>query len=141
MAVGRETWLRRIDRIGDGVPPAWRWLPRFGHRLFGLAAGYGHRPLRLLMWTLGVWLACASVYLFGAMQGASAPANPLLSSLERLLPLLDLPQGHALTAAAVPSAWDSLLQGVGVFEALLGWAASLVLFATLAGWADRDRRG
>ena len=141
VAVGRETWLRRIDRIGDGMPPAWRWLPRLGHRLFGLVAGYGHRPARLLMWTLGVWLACASVYQFGAMQGASAPANPLLYSLERLLPLLDLLQRHTWATAAVPTGWDSLLQGVGVFEALLGWAASLVLFATLAGWADRDRRG
>jgi len=142
VAVGRENWLRRIDRIGEGTPRGLRWLPRIGHGLFGLVAGYGHRPLRLLAWALAVWLACAWLYLIGAAQGAAAPANPWLYSLERLLPMLDLLQGHAATtaAAAVPTVWDALLQGVMVFEALLGWAASLVLFATLAGWADRDRR-
>jgi hypothetical protein len=141
VAVGRENWLRRIDRIGEGTPRGLRWLPRLGHRLFGWVAGYGHQPLRLLGWALAVWLACAWLYLIGATQGAAAPANPWLYSLERLLPMLDLLQTHAArtVAASTPTVWDTLLQGVMVLEALLGWAASLVLFATLAGWADRDR--
>jgi hypothetical protein len=154
LAVGRENWLRRIGRIGADAPRGLRWLPRLGHCLFGWVAGYGHRPLRLLMAMVGVWLLCAGVYQFSATQGLMAPVNPLLFSLERLLPLLDLWQRQALVGAPSGLAgladaaevvkggsdWGAVVQGVVVLEAALGWAACLTLIATIAGWADRDRR-
>jgi hypothetical protein len=145
VAVGRENWLRRIGRIGADAPRGLRWLPRLGHCAFGWLAGYGHRPLRLLAAMVGVWLVCAWVYQFGTEQGAMAPVNPLLFSLERLLPLLDLWQRQALGGAPADlarsgSQWGAVLQGVVVLEAVLGWAACLTLLATVAGWADRDRR-
>ncbi len=145
LAVDRENWLRRADRIGLAMPAALRWLPRLGHVAFGLLAGYGHRPRRLLLCMLVVWLACALLYHWGGLQGALAPANPLLYSLERMLPALDLMQHHpAPTAndavvAGVP--WNTLMRVVMVAQGALGWLAAVTLVATLAGWADRDRRG
>ncbi|HET6598827.1 MAG TPA: hypothetical protein VFG60_02595, partial [Burkholderiaceae bacterium] len=44
VAIGRERHLRRAHLIGLGVPPGWRALVRLAHGLFGLFAGYGHRP-------------------------------------------------------------------------------------------------
>ncbi len=145
LALGRENWLRRIGRIGADAPRGLRWLPRLGHCVFGWVAGYGYRPLRLLAAMVAVWLVCAWVYQFGSAQGAMAPVNPLLFSLERLLPLLDLWQRHAVTAtptngAHLASEWAAVVHGVVVLEATLGWAACLTLIATLAGWVDRDRR-
>jgi hypothetical protein len=145
VALGRETWLRRIGRIGGDAPRGLRWLPRLGHRVFGWVAGYGHRPWRLLAAMVGLWLLCAWVYHLGAEQGAMAPVNPLLFSLERVLPLLDLWQHHAAATAPVDAAaaapeWSTLVRGVVVLEAMLGWAACLTLIASVAGWTDRDRR-
>lgn len=48
VAIGRERHLRRIGHVGRGAPPALRWLARLGHDAWGLAAGYNHRPARLL---------------------------------------------------------------------------------------------
>lgn len=78
VAMQRESLLRRIGRIGESAPPAWRWVPRAMHRLFGLVAGYGHRPQRLVVWMVAVWLACAGAFWFAAQQGAMAPANPVV---------------------------------------------------------------
>lgn len=76
VAMQRETLLRRIGRIGENAPQAWRWLPRLAHRLFGLLAGYGHRPQRLAAWAAAVWLACAAVFWIAAREGVMAPADP-----------------------------------------------------------------
>lgn len=57
VAIGRERHLRRAGLIGRDAPQPLRWLPRLGHDLFGMLAGYGHRPLRLLAITLALWLA------------------------------------------------------------------------------------
>jgi hypothetical protein len=74
-----------------------------------------------------------------------APANPLLYSLERLLPMLDLLQRRELAAplaepAEAAAGWGALAHAVTVLEAVLGWLASVMLITTLAGWTDRDRR-
>jgi hypothetical protein len=142
IAIGREAQLHRIGRIGAGLPRAWRWIPRLGHRLFGLVAGYGHRPLRLLGCMAVMWLGCALLYQMCLDHGAMAPVHPLLFSLERLLPMLDLMQPHGAVVAPVDGAdpWAELLHAVVVTEVLLGWAASLTLLAMIAGWTDRDAR-
>ncbi len=57
VAIGRERHLRRAGLIGRDLAPPLRELVRLGHDLFGVLAGYGHRPLRLLAITLGLWLA------------------------------------------------------------------------------------
>ncbi len=80
VAIQREALLRRIGRIGESAPRAWRWVPRAAHGLFGLAAGYGHRPQRLVACLVGVWLACAAAFWVAAQQGAMAPSNPAVFS-------------------------------------------------------------
>jgi hypothetical protein len=76
VAMVREARLRRIGRIGASAPRAWRWLPRSVHRAFGLLAGYGHRPQRVVAWLVGVWLACGAAFWLAAQEGAFAPADP-----------------------------------------------------------------
>lgn len=119
VAIGRERHLRRAGLIGRCAPRAQRGLARLAHGLFGLLAGYGHRPLRLLACAIVVWLACSGVYWAAAERGAMAPSaalrlaeprlahcppdcealpntvpafQPFVYSLDVLLPLLDLQQ-------------------------------------------------
>ncbi len=119
VAIGRERHLRAAGRIGLGAPRALRGLARFGHDVFGLVAGYGHRPLRLLVAATAVWLVCAGVYGTAAQFGNLAPSaalaladprlalcppecpdlpatlpafQPLVYSLDVLVPLVDLQQ-------------------------------------------------
>lgn len=40
--------------------------------------GYGYRPMRLGAWMVAVWLLCAGVYWWAALQGVMAPSNPLV---------------------------------------------------------------
>lgn len=81
-----EQQLRAIGHVGQ--PPA-RWPVWAGavysrtsrglHALYGLLTGYGYRPMQLLVWFVGIWLACASVYWYAAArQGVFAPSNPLV---------------------------------------------------------------
>lgn len=48
--------------------------------MFGLLAGYGYRPMRLMNWMLGVWLGCACLYWLLAQQpyNAITPSDPLV---------------------------------------------------------------
>ena len=155
IAIGRERHLRRSGLIGLSAPPALRWLPRLGHWLFGAFAGYGHRPLRLVMATAALWIGCAGVYWAAADSGlmaptappqsgrSAAPLRPLAYSLDVLVPLIDLHQRQRwaplLTAdqGADPAA---LVQALTWFEALCGWLATLTLLAIATGLTDRDRR-
>ena len=70
VAIGRERHLRRIGHVGRGAPRPLRWLARLAHDAWGLAAGYGHRPARLLgiaaavclLGAAGWWAAERSVF-------------------------------------------------------------------------------
>lgn len=153
VAIGRERHLRRAGLIGRDAPRPLRWLARLGHDLYGVFAGYGHRPARTVLAALALWLACAAVYWAAARHGAfalAAPAgqpaasapSPLAYSLDVLLPLLDLgharnwvPAGDPLALGAAP-----LLRALNWFEALCGWLAAAALVVSLTGLADRDRR-
>ncbi len=154
VAIGRERHLRRSGLVGLSAPAALRWLPRFGHALFGTFAGYGYRPLRVLLAASVLWLACAGVYWAAADNGLMAPTQPqparsraqlqpLAYSLDVLMPLIDLRQQRRWT----PQANDdqlvnpaALVQALTWFEALCGWLATLTLLAIATGLTDRDRR-
>ena len=85
VAIAREEHLRRIGKIGQ-TPPTWGRLRAFVYRsatrrfhwLFGLLAAYGYRPIRVAGWMLGVWLACAAMFWWAALQGVFAPTSPLV---------------------------------------------------------------
>jgi hypothetical protein len=173
VALGHERQLRKIGAIGRGAPRGLRWLVRLGHGAFGLVAGYGQRPLRLLASALAVWLLCGAAY-WGAAEGfapsaallvaaprlaacrpdcpglpATLPAfQPLVYSLDVLLPLVDLQQQRhwapargALAPAVEAALGTPPLRLLGWVEAACGWVLALVALVCLARWAARDRRG
>jgi len=140
VAIGRERHLRRSGLIGLGVPAVWRWLPRAGHALHGLLAGYGHRPWRLLAVGAIVWLLCGAVYWAAAQQGLFAPYGastvggpawqPFVYSLDVLLPLADLRLARGAATITPP------LQALTWLEAASGWVLGLTW---LTGLLDRRR--
>lgn len=80
-ASGHEAEARQIAmakedrmRLHGRIPWPVSWL----HWVFGLLAGYGYAPFRLVGVLVGVWLACAAFFLFAAEQGVFAPTNPLV---------------------------------------------------------------
>jgi hypothetical protein len=169
VAIGRERHLRRIGRIGRTAPPALAWIARAAHAAWGVVAGYGHRPLRLLVAAVVVWLACGGAYWTAAARGAFVPAaawsgadaglsncradcaglptfRPFVYSLEVLLPLSDLRRDRRWVAARVamlpevePMVAVPALQFLVWFEAACGWALCLTWIAGLLGIGDRDR--
>jgi len=148
VAVASEEQLRRAGRIGAHLSPRWRWLPRLAHRAFGLAAGYGHRPWRLVWAMLVLWLAGAGFFGLAAERGVvtptlsptfemrpSAPAtypafSPLAFSIEHALPFVDVQQRRWWTVwSASPDAWSIAARGVALVETALGWLGCLLALA------------
>ncbi|MDH1700254.1 hypothetical protein [Comamonas terrigena] len=87
VGIAFEDHLRKIDRMGkwpndpgDLVCGFKGIVTRTAHYMFGKLAGYGYRPVDLVMWMLGVWLACAGVYWYFASPpyAAIAPSEPLV---------------------------------------------------------------
>lgn len=83
VAIAFENRLREANWIGQ-TPKHWSklrsWLyrkcSRGLHWLFRELTGYGYRPLHLLFWMFGVWLACAMFYWYAALAGVFAPSSP-----------------------------------------------------------------
>lgn len=145
IALKREARLREIGWVGAWAPPALRWLPRVGHWLLGLLAGYGYRPVRLLAWLAAVWLLCAGVY-WVAQERAAAPAavaaehnsfSALGFSLDRLLPWL---AGTSASRGPWAAGWSDAVQWIAYAQGVFGVLVLALLLASLAGWMDRDRR-
>lgn len=84
VAMARERHLRRIGRVGTGLPQPLRWLARGGHSLLGMAVGYGYRPLRLVAALAALWIGSGIVYWAAAENGAIAPVNPAVYNDPRL---------------------------------------------------------
>jgi len=151
----RERHLGHIGRIAADAPRALRWLPQACHRVYGVLAGYGERPLRLVAALALAWLVCGGAYWAAEEQQAIAPTraaarplpefHPWLYSLDLLLPLVDLRQAREwaplpLEAARPDDFWRSVTPWLTWFEALFGWAAALLLVVSVSGVTDRDRR-
>jgi hypothetical protein len=82
--VARERHLRRVGRVGAGLPRALAALARAGHMLLGALVGYGHRPLRLVAALAATWLVGGGVYWAAAEHGAIGPLNPAIYNDPRL---------------------------------------------------------
>jgi len=87
VGIAFEDHLRAIGRLGQSPPgtPAplaalKRVVAKAGHFTFGLLAGYGYRPIRLLGWMAGVWFVCGAMYWWLALppRSAMAPSDPLV---------------------------------------------------------------
>lgn len=166
LAIAREQHLRAIGRVGRGLPGAWRALSNAAHAAYGLAAGYGHRPQRLLAMLALTWASCAFVYLGAAERGAMAPRssfearpaaaaaaadadfNPFVYSLDLMLPLVDLRQARGWAAVGATGTgreagvdgWRIVAGTLAWIESLLGGVLCLGLVVALSGLSDRDRR-
>ncbi|MDW8313021.1 MAG: hypothetical protein RMK02_09840 [Burkholderiales bacterium] len=87
VGIAFEEQRRRAGLIGrtpQGTP-RWiaaptRFVARSLHAAFGLLAGYGYRPLRLLAIAVCTWLICALVYWSAALPPwhAIGPSDPLV---------------------------------------------------------------
>ena len=119
VAIAFEHRLRKANLIGQ-TPKHWgklrSWFYRnvscAGHGLFWVLTGYGYRPLRLLGWMCGVWLACAMFYWYAALAGVFAPSSPLVfqnSAYAVCKPDYVAPVPQGKPASAVPPT----IQGAG----------------------------
>lgn len=163
VAIGHERHLRRAGRIGNGAPVLLRGAMRAAHAAYGLAAGYGHRPLRMLALLLLLWWCCGGLYWAAASAGAMAPIgprfppfHPFVFSLDLLLPGLDLGQVRHWIPAARSSLGAGTGAGAGIgthtigiargvaalmgLEAVCGWLAALTAVVALTGATGREAR-
>ena len=69
--IERERLLAASERMGKGLA---LWL----HRIYGLLADYGYRPLKPLRFALGTWLWFALLYAVAGQNGWFGPSNPLV---------------------------------------------------------------
>lgn len=92
VGIAYENHLRKIGRVGKTpkdtvLELAWlmRIVTRGAHWAFGQLAGYGYRPVRLVIWMLGVWLVCGAAYWWLALppRSALAPSDPLVFQDDR----------------------------------------------------------
>lgn len=86
VAMAREVQLRRSGRVGAAMPRGLRWLARLCHATFGALAGYGYRPVRLVLAMAVAWLVCGAVYEGAAGAGLIAPTQALLFDPVRVAP-------------------------------------------------------
>lgn len=155
VAIGRERHLRRSGLIGREMPAATRWLARAAHATWGLLAGYGHRPLRVLATSVLLWLACAGLYGWAADEklmtatsrdgtpAQAAALRPFAYSFDVMLPLIDMRERQRWAPRRDDGALPGAADGVQLLiwcEAIWGWFASLALLAIATGLTDRDRR-
>jgi hypothetical protein len=174
VAMAKQRQLRKAGQIKGPVRYVMHWL-------YGVLAGYGHRPIWTVGWMTAVWLACALVFSTAAHFGAIGPAapvmmvnqqvakcgvdgevdfdhywvrcpdmppeytsfDPLLYSLDLILPLVDLQQDSDWAPVianskgiALPLGWWA--RSFMWFEILFGWMASLMLVAVLGRLVDKD---
>jgi hypothetical protein len=140
VAMEKQRRLRMAGKVVSGL--------RGPHWLYGALAGYGYRPLRLLVAILCVWLVCAAAY--GVAQARDAdyfvaapetetanPLEPLMYSADVLLPLVDFGQASGWKVAMrrkddskLP--WGWALRFIYWTEIAFGWIAG-VLLASAAG--------
>lgn len=87
VGIAFEDHLRNIGRMGlwpndpcDLIRGFKGMVTRAAHCIFGKLAGYGYRPVNLVMWMLAVWLLCGGIYwaLARSPFNAMAPSDPLV---------------------------------------------------------------
>lgn len=62
---------------------SFNFFGKIAHYLYGVFTGYGYRCMRLLWWSLGVWLVFGFFYWYVASQHAVfSPTNPLVFKRE-----------------------------------------------------------
>lgn len=87
IGIAFEEQQRKVGKIGSTSPTTWPVIAwgkrRVAHALhwsFGFLAGYGYRPMRLLVAMVMVWLVCGALFWGLALPPHSAigPSDPLV---------------------------------------------------------------
>ena len=153
--------IARDDAIYSRANPRRRAWGKF----LRVTIGYGHEPLRTVLWMLGIVLLGSVLVSIGARAGvmrltwpetAAPPAgdptsglNPLLYSLDVFLPFVNLHQEHywwpdetasgecAMFGRSVPVR-GSLLRYYLWLQIMAGWLLSAVFIAGLTGLIQND---
>ena len=68
VAIAKQEQLRKAGKIKGRVRSSLHWL-------YGVATGYGHRPLHLVGWNLLVLTFCATWFAVAGSNGFMAPTN------------------------------------------------------------------
>lgn len=132
VAIERESLLRRIGRIGDGATPVVRAVLRAGHALFGMLAGYGHRPARLLAAGVALWLGCAALYGAAAQQSVIAPSDSAVHAGSRFTACRAAPIGEAVN-------WTGCPELAGEYPAFSALTYSLDVLVPLVDLQQQNR--
>ncbi len=153
--------IARDDAIYSRADPIRRAWGKF----LKVTVGYGHEPLRTVLWMLAIVLLGAVLVSIGARAGVmrltwpeatTAPAgdptaglNPLLYSLDVFLPFVNLHQEHywwpdetasgrcAIFGRSLPVR-GSLLRYYLWLQIMAGWLLSAVFIAGLTGLIQND---
>ena len=75
----RFRWRRWLDARWNDLS---NFVARRFHDIYGLLAGYGYRPVRILLWVIGLWAVSALAFSTAAENGLMAPTNPVLHAHE-----------------------------------------------------------
>jgi hypothetical protein len=132
-AIGQPAQARAVLYAGERVErPSMPPLARAWSLLQDVTVGYGYQPWRAVAW-LAVLLVAGSV-IFGLhhpppfQAGLAPPFNPVIYTLDLLLPVVDLGQKHAYDPAGAEQWFSYLLIAAGwVLVSTVAAAAARVL--------------
>jgi hypothetical protein len=84
IGIAHEKFRYALGKVGE-LPPEPKFydklsapLTRGLHQIYGALAGYGYKPLKLVLFSVGIWFFCSWVYWFSALAGYLGPTNPIV---------------------------------------------------------------
>ena len=97
IAMEKQRMMRLAGHIGPRRPDRtlvegkWFWIDRgltwlanfparTLHHLYGMLAGYGYRPTRIVLWMFALWLGCTLAFTAGRDAGYLGPSNPVINA-------------------------------------------------------------
>jgi hypothetical protein len=117
-SLGHEDEARTVSLIKERVRrKALPWYARSWGVVQDITVGYGYRPMRAGLWLLGLLVLGSAVFTVSrpirTVSGSAEVFNPVVFTLDRLLPVIGLGQGKAFTPTPGTQWFDYLLTGCG----------------------------
>jgi len=91
ISIEKHWAMARAGKIGQRAVEGVPWLrrqyhaslnefSRILHVVYGVLAGFGHRPLWTVGWMIAVWIAAGSAYQLGDQHGVFGPSSPIIQT-------------------------------------------------------------